>query len=316
MKLTKGRNEPVSRDWFGLDAFQPGPRFIRDGGRLFLLEEVGSTNDFLLGRGEIAQGRVCVAENWGWQACSVSSLDPVSDAHSGIVVVAHKQLHGRGRQGRQWHDCGGLHLSVVIPPHRASFDRGFSVWLGLLVVLCLRDEFNLDVRLKWPNDIVLGDRKLGGLLLESAGIHGRTVIVAGLGLNLNAQPADFPADLQGRATSLHLAAGEVIKPGEVAGKILSRVEAELDVFDTRGWDAYRPALGCVDCLLGRHVVLSSGGLEFVGKAVGIDDGGALLLENAVGEIASFSVGDVHIVSHKELNPINCTKEVTSDGYDN
>lgn len=315
MKFPNGKNEHVSRDWFGLDSFQTGPRFIRDGGRLFLLEEVGSTNDFLLGRGNAATGRICVAENWGWQACSLSTLEPVTDPHSGIVVVSHKQLHGRGRQGRQWHDCGGLHLSVVIPPHRASFSRGFSVWLGLLVVLCLREAFNLDVRLKWPNDIVIGNRKLGGLLLESAGINGRTVIVAGLGLNLDAKPADFPADLQGQATSLHQATGKAIKPGEVAGQILQRVEAELDVFDTQGWAPYRPALSCVDCLLGRNVVLFSGGVKFCGKAVGIDDGGTLLLENGAGEIASFRAGDVHILSHEDSEMSPCEKEVASDGPD-
>ncbi len=177
MNFSNGKNESISRDWFGLDSFQSGPRFIRDGGQLFLLEEVGSTNDFLLGRGGSAQGRICVAEKWGWQACATANHEPVTDPRSGIVVVSHRQLHGRGRQGRQWHDCGGLHMSVVIPPHRASFDRGFSVWLGLVVVLCLRDEFNIDARLKWPNDIVIGKRKLGGLLLESTGINGRTVIL-------------------------------------------------------------------------------------------------------------------------------------------
>jgi BirA family transcriptional regulator, biotin operon repressor / biotin---[acetyl-CoA-carboxylase] ligase len=315
MKLSNGKNEPLSRDWFGLDSFQPGPRFIRDGGRLYLLEEVGSTNDFLLGRGGSATGRLCVAESWGWQSCSLTDVEPVNDPHSGMVVVSHRQTNGRGRQGRPWHDCGGLHMSVVIPPHRASFGRGFSVWLGLLVVLCLREEFNLDVRLKWPNDIVIGDQKLGGLLLESAGVNGRTVIVAGLGLNLDTEPGDFPVDLAGQATSLSVAGGRTVKPGEVAGSILQKVEAELDVFDSSGWDSYRPALSCVDCLLGRHVVLSSGGLEFCGKAVGIDDGGALLLENSVGETATFNAGDVHILSHNEAESTPCREEVISDGVD-
>ncbi len=316
MKLTNGRNETISRDWFGLDSFQPGPRFIRDGGRLFLLESVSSTNDFLLGRGNSAKGRICVAESWGWQSGALMDIEPVLDPHSGMVVVSLRQTNGRGRQGRQWHDCGGLHLSVVVPPHRASFDRGFSVWLGLLVVLCLRDTFNLDVRLKWPNDIVIGDKKLGGLLLESAGINGRTVIVAGLGLNLGGHISDFPVNLQDTATSLQMAGGQLIKPSEVAGSILQRVEAELDVFDTSGWKPYRPALGCVDCLLGRHVVLVAGGMKYCGKAVGIDDGGALLLENLSGETAAFSAGDVHLLSHDEIEPSPCRKEVVSDGVDN
>ena len=222
MKIPGG-SHPVHRDWFGLDGFLPGPRFTRDGAVLYLLETVGSTNDFLRGRGAPAPGRLCAWDGWGWRARQQEELPPVQDPRPGTVVVARRQTRGRGRQGRSWLDCDGLHLSVVVPGHRASFDRGFSVWLGLQTVLSLREDFSIDARLKWPNDITVGSRKLGGILLETAGLGDQAVIVAGLGLNIGARLDQMPtASARQRHQRAHghrprPAAGGHGRPGAGAG---------------------------------------------------------------------------------------------------
>lgn len=294
--LGLGKNNSVGRDWFGLNAFQPGPRFSRDGARLYLLSEVASTNDFLAGRGAVASGRLCHWAQWGWQARRRSQLSPVSDPQPGTVVVARRQTAGRGRQGRSWLDCGGLQMSVVVPRHRASFSHGFSVWLGLLTALCLREDYNVDARLKWPNDIIVRRRKLGGLLLESKGTAENAVIIAGLGLNLDTKAAGFPAELQGVATSVLLETGKTICPGELAGRLLQRIEAELDRFEQDGWQPYRHTLSCLDSLLGHQVQITGGGMRCSGRSVGIDDRGRLVLENIAGERFNFSAGDVHLLS--------------------
>ncbi len=288
---------PVSRDWFGLDAFRPGRRFAREGTRLYLLDEVGSTNDFLLGRGRPAQGRICVLDKWGWSAQSHQVLEPLTGIQAGTVVVARVQTEGKGRQGRSWLDCGGLHLSVVVPAHRASFDKGFSVWLGLMTVLCLREDFNVDARLKWPNDIVCHGRKLGGILLENKHVGGDSAIIAGLGLNLVTRADQFPASLQGSATSVLLETGRRVKPGDVAGRLVRRVEDESDRFESAGWKPWRHAVSCLDSLLGREVRLSRGEEEIVGRARGIDDHGGILLESEDGRIRGFSAGEVHFLHH-------------------
>jgi BirA family biotin operon repressor/biotin-[acetyl-CoA-carboxylase] ligase len=295
MKRLAGQGQ-VRRDWFGLDAFQPGPRFTREGSRLYLLDEVGSTNDFLLGRGGAARGRVCQLDAWGWSAQEHGTIEPPASIERGVVVVARNQTAGKGRQGRKWLDCGGLHLSVVVPSHRASFDKGFSVWLGLMVVLGLREDFQVDARLKWPNDIMCGERKLGGILLENRHQGGETAIIAGLGLNLDTGAGEIPATLQGTATSIRLETGLRIRPAEVAGRILSRVENEIDRFDMAGWKPWQHALACLDCLLGREVVLERGGQRFSGRARGIDPQGNLVLEDRSGNRRSFAAGEVHLLS--------------------
>lgn len=289
---------PVGRDWFGLDHFVPGPRFLRDGSVLHLLEEVGSTNDFLLGRGAPARGRRCSWDGWGWRAEALATLPPVSDPAPGTVVVARRQTQGRGRQGRVWTDCGGLNLTVVVPPHRASFDRGFSVWIGLLTVLLLRERLNVDARLKWPNDIVVGGRKLGGILVESTGHRSHPAVAAGLGLNLTTGPAEFPAHLQGQATSVFAETGRKVRPAEIAGPLIARVEAEVDRFDMMGWQPWKAELACLDCLLGRSVVLQRGAQRSSGQAAGIDETGSLILLDEQGERRVFAAGDVHIVSDR------------------
>jgi|GEM_PF-1052274 len=292
------RQGAVARDWFGLDAFLVGPRFLRDSGHLYLLDEVGSTSEFLRGRGPDAPGRLCQWDGWGWKAQLQARLAPVQDPRPGTVVVAHRQTAGKGRQGRSWDDCGGLHLSVVVPPHRASFAKGFSVWVGLLTVLVLREDFLVDARLKWPNDIMVGGRKLGGILLESVRGPAEKMVVAGLGLNLSTPRGGFPPRLMETATSILIETGRLLRPGEVGGRIITRVEAELDTFEAKGWAPYRAALSFLDCLLGQEIELVSGGRRHRGRALGIDDHGNLMLEDAAGTITSLNAGDVHLENLK------------------
>jgi len=296
---------PVHRDWFGLDAFRPGTRFTRRGAVLYLLDAVGSTNAFLLGRGERAAGRRCEWDGWGWHAREQAAQEPPARPRPGTVVVARRQTAGRGRQGREWIDCGGLNLSVLVPEQRAALARGFSVWLGLLTVLTLREEFHLDARLKWPNDILVRGRKLGGILVEAVTGDGPALVAAGLGLNVDAGPAGFPPSLQGAATSFRRETGHAPRLGELAARVLARVEAGLDAFAADGWRPFRPALACLDCLLGREVRLVSGETEFAGRAVGLDDRGQLLLADPAGDVTAHPVGDVHLVP-----PVEAREEST------
>ena len=301
MKRLGGRG-PVTRDWFGLDVFQPGPRFTRSGSSLYLLEEVGSTNEFLLGKGGTAEGRVCRLDAWGWSAEARRTLDPLPEIRPGLVVVARRQTAGHGRQGRRWLDCGGLNMSVVVPAHRAAFDRGFSVWLGLMVVLSLREEFNVDARLKWPNDIMCAGRKLGGILLENHHYAKGPAIIAGLGLNLDTGAGGFPGVLQGRATSIQRETGRQVRRGDVAGSILSRVEGEIDRFDQLGWQPWRPSLECLDCLLGSPLELQMGRETVTGRGAGLDDTGNLLLDRGPAGLEAFAAGEVHVLRHQSGDP--------------
>jgi BirA family biotin operon repressor/biotin-[acetyl-CoA-carboxylase] ligase len=288
------RTEATHRDWFGLEIFRPGPRFVRAGASCYLLEDVPSTSDFLLGRGRAATGRLCRWDGWGWQARPLAPLSPVAAPVMGTLVVARRQTAGRGRQGRRWQDCGGLHMSCVVPRQRADFTQGFSVWLGLMVVLALREAFGLNARLKWPNDILVAGNKLGGLIVDNVHYGRSANVVAGLGINLTTRRAEFPPQLQGRATSVWLETGRSVRPGEVAGAVLARVGAELNRFGSEGWAAFASERERYDALRGCEVAFRDAESEVAGRADGIDERGALRVVTGDGSVVRIRAGDVHV----------------------
>ncbi len=284
---------PTRRDWFGLSSFAPGDDFTRDSPHVYLLEEVDSTSDFLLGRGEAVAGRLCRWRGWGWQAGSLAVHEPLQSPAPGTLVVARRQTQGHGRQGRTWWDCGGLYLSWVWPQEQAQLRPELAVWAGLIVVLALRESFALDVQLKWPNDLLVGGLKLGGLLVDRIVSGPLSLVVVGLGMNLTAGKADFPVQLQGRATSLGILLGKPPRLAEVAGVILARLGAERHRFAAEGWSPYRESLARCDWLRGRNVTIQAGQGELRGQAVGIGEEGALLLLSETGETLRLHMGDVH-----------------------
>jgi BirA family biotin operon repressor/biotin-[acetyl-CoA-carboxylase] ligase len=162
-----------------------------------------------------------------------------------------------------------------------------------MIVLALRERFGLDVQLKWPNDFLVGGLKLGGLLLDRVGSGSTGYIVAGLGVNLSAEPADFVSPLQGRATSLRILLRRTPQPAEVAGPILNHLGRELPHFTSDSWQNYGSSLTECDWLRGRTVRI--GGAEDIsGSALGISEEGALRVRTAEGATHYLRVGDVHL----------------------
>jgi BirA family biotin operon repressor/biotin-[acetyl-CoA-carboxylase] ligase len=132
-------------------------------------------------------------------------------AEHGTAVVASEQTHGRGTKGRAWHSPAGLGLyaSFVVrgPGGRTlPFPHLLPLAAGLAASDAVRTASGLEVRLKWPNDLVHGGRKLGGILSEAVtGAEGGDFAVIGIGLNVDQGLEDLPAELRSSATSLRLA---------------------------------------------------------------------------------------------------------------
>jgi len=126
----------------------------------------------------------------------------------GTVVIAEEQTAGRGTKGRSWHSAPGkgLYVSFLLKP-----EPKYLNYLPLLAGLAAREAVNLladlDLRLKWPNDLVFEGKKLGGILCEGVSSGEKTAVIVGIGLNVNHQPEDFPAEISGLATSLAMILG-------------------------------------------------------------------------------------------------------------
>jgi BirA family transcriptional regulator, biotin operon repressor / biotin---[acetyl-CoA-carboxylase] ligase len=201
---------------------------------------------------------------------------------AGTCVVADAQTSGRGRAGRAWVSAAGLGvwLSVVLRPGALAHPGAFPLRVGLAAAEAL-DPFCAPGRpmVKWPNDLVVGDRKIGGILCEAAWEGTRPAfVVVGIGVNVLHRAADFPADLAGRATSVRMVSDVEPDRSMVTGAL---VRAALAVgadpaLDAAALAAFRER----DSLRDRRLVWArDGGVETRGTGRGIEADGALLLQS-------------------------------------
>lgn len=196
------------------------------------------------------------------------------------AVIAEAQSAGRGREGRAWlSPPGNLFLSVLLRP--ALEPKALSVLplLAGVAVAELSAELGVRARLKWPNDVMVGERKLAGVLVEAASSGGRVeFVIVGIGLNLLGERVEFPEQLRAVATSLRAENGRSIAVPDAARAVLSRMGVWYDRLAREGaaspLDAWR-SLSVP--WWGERVELFSSGSRVEGVARGIDDAGALLL---------------------------------------
>ena len=206
-----------------------------------------------------------------------------SGAPDGLVVVADHQQAGRGRLGRTWSAPPGASLlvSVLLRPGLGPDERHLVVVAAAVAMAeAVAATTGVVADLKWPNDLLVGDRKLAGILAEAAG----DAVVVGIGVNLNWP--EIPAELAGIATACNLEGGDPVTREELLAAFLSRYDARLaDLAETR--NEYRRRLGT----LGRTVRIERAGGATVGTAVDIDDAGRLLVE-VDGVVEAIAAGDV------------------------
>jgi len=215
----------------------------------------------------------------------------------GEVVIAESQTAGRGRRGRTWSSPAGrnLYMSVILrpqlPPQRAPE-------LTLVASLATCDacrQAGVDAGIKWPNDVLVDDLKVAGILTElSAEADAIHWVVLGIGVNLNSTPADFPGDLRDVATSLAIERGQPVPRALFTAALLSVLEQWLDLHAADGFGPIREAWRTRSCTLGREVRIDADGGEIAGVAEDIDDSGALLVRTGSGLLRHVA-GDVRLL---------------------
>jgi BirA family transcriptional regulator, biotin operon repressor / biotin---[acetyl-CoA-carboxylase] ligase len=190
------------------------------------------------------------------------------------VVVADQQLAGRGRRGRAWRAPAGTSLlaSIIVRPRLPhSLLSTLSLTTAVAAAEALRRVAGVDARLKWPNDVLVADRKIAGILLESR-VGADLVTIIGIGINLGQR--EFPPDLAATATSVALENGRA--PSREA--VLTALLEEFDVWRARlegeGFAPVREGWRRLNDTLGRQVTVDA----ITGVAVDLDTDGALLID--------------------------------------
>jgi BirA family biotin operon repressor/biotin-[acetyl-CoA-carboxylase] ligase len=227
-------------------------------------------------------------------------------APEGIVCVADHQTAGRGRQGRTWSAPPGASLLATVllrPP--AAVAPLVTTALALAACAAVEDRTGIAPQLKWPNDLLVGERKLAGVLAEAAWPagsdiasgyrepkpHDRAAVAAGIGINCN-WPDEFPPEIEATAVALNHLTGAPVDREALLATLLVGLEARYGGLVAEGGAALRAEWRRRSATLGRRVRLEVGIEDVHGTAVDITDDGRLIVDTDDGDRRVFAAGDV------------------------
>jgi BirA family biotin operon repressor/biotin-[acetyl-CoA-carboxylase] ligase len=217
-------------------------------------------------------------------------------AEEGEVVISESQAKGKGRLGRQWFSPPFLNLYVsvilrpTISPHQASL---ITLMAAVATAEAIREFSGSLPLIKWPNDILLRDRKVAGLLNE---VHSEIdrihFVILGIGVNLNTDENRFPKEIRAAATSLKIEMGQTISRKAFLQVFLRELERWYSIFISEGSAVILKAWGDRAHLQRRRVRVTSFGETLAGTAIDVDSDGALILETEDGKRRRVVAGDV------------------------
>jgi BirA family biotin operon repressor/biotin-[acetyl-CoA-carboxylase] ligase len=215
-------------------------------------------------------------------------------APEGTVVVAEAQTGGRGRLGREWDSPPGvgLYVSLVLRPMLPPLELPqITLTTAVAVVRAVRRVVGVTPGIKWPNDLLLNGKKLGGILTEMETESDRIRhVVVGLGLNVN--NTGFSPGLAATATSLTLATGGAYSRVKLLKAWLEEFEELYDRFLNQGFTEILEEWKGATVTLGRAVTVRQGPREISGQALDVAPDGALLLRTASGEMVRVTSGEI------------------------
>jgi BirA family biotin operon repressor/biotin-[acetyl-CoA-carboxylase] ligase len=255
--------------------------------------------DIEVGLGTRIIGRSVLSFDAVSSTIDVASARAREGAEGGTVVVAESQTGGRGRLGRKWSSAPGVGIwtSIVLRPSIPPRDAPkFTLLIAVSVAKILSTQYGLNARIKWPNDVVVRDRKICGALTELAAEQDAVrYIIASFGLNVNQTAAKFPAEVRTIATSMRIEAGKRFNRPQLFRALLRELDHQYRDFREHGSRNIISQWRELSCTLGKRVKvqLREGIVE--GVARDLDEDGSLLVEEAAGRLRSVAYGDVTIV---------------------
>ncbi len=244
------------------------------GKRVHFLQEVDSTNNRAA---ELARG----------------------GSEEGEVVVAERQVKGKGRLNRVWQSPTGVNLYTTIilrPSISPAVSPQITLTAGVAVAETLSLYCGKDVTLKWPNDVQVRGKKICGILTEMR-LSGTEIdfVVVGIGININIRREDFDEAFRDEATSLREELGREVSRADIAVQLFSHFEKWYHIFIREGFPPVREAWLGFAGILGREIRVVSGSREDRGRVLGMDDQGALLIGNDNNETKRVIAGDVFLM---------------------
>lgn len=221
----------------------------------------------------------------------------VRGAPEGALVLSEKQTKGRGREERNWFSPSrdGIYLSLVLRP---AIPPGEAPRITLLTAVAVAEALlsltSLKIAIKWPNDILVGGKKLAGILTE-IGTQGDSIdyVVVGLGLNVNTPR--FPDDIRDKATSMLTETGKRFSRVKVIREYLKWYEAYYEVFKNIGFEPIRKRWRELTNMIGQQITVQMIDKRYSGEVQDIDKDGALIITDRTGKAHRIVFGDVTVI---------------------
>lgn len=242
---------------------------------IFVYDRVGSTNELAM------------------------SLATKDDLWANTVIIADSQEKGKGRLGRAWISPPGknIHMSLLLRPRLDTRDATMLTLLA--AVSCahaVMKSSGLPVSIKWPNDIVLSGKKLGGILTEiHADIDKVSFAVVGIGINVNMEGKDFTDEIRSIATSIKEESGKYFSRNELIIEILMQFGRFYNILIKQGKRFLLDEWKTLSSTIGKNVKVVTGDETIIGLAKDIDDNGMLILKLRSGLLRQISAGDVTLL---------------------
>jgi BirA family biotin operon repressor/biotin-[acetyl-CoA-carboxylase] ligase len=213
----------------------------------------------------------------------------------GAVILGEEQTAGRGRAGRGWHSerAAGIYVTLLLRPKLAPVQAPLlTMMAGLSAHSAIQAQTGLAVDLKWPNDLLIGGKKTGGILTE---MHAEPAqvrfVIVGIGLNVNQEK--FPSELAASATSLRVESGRPQSRLELLVRLLREFERDYNDFLSEGPAAVIERFTRISSYAqGKRVRVSNGRENFTGTTAGLGPEGLLLVKRDSGQVTTVIAGDV------------------------
>ena len=217
----------------------------------------------------------------------------------GAVVIADSQQKGRGRLGRKWESPPGvnIYMSIILRPKIEPKEATLiTIMAAVACATALRRVTGLHVTIKWPNDLMVSDKKIGGILSELKTDHGRIIsAIVGIGMNVNVGIDAYPADVQEIATSVKNETGMSYSREVVISEILNEIDYWYKILNGMGKGILLLEWQKLTSTLGREVKVTVGKETFTGLAESIDSEGMLILRLPSGMLKKINSGDLTIL---------------------
>ena len=220
--------------------------------------------------------------------------DHLADLPDGAAVLALRQTAGRGRRGKSWADTAdsGMALSFVLKGIELRQVAALPLCVGLAVSEALEEAAGCRAEIKWPNDLVVGGKKVCGILCEGV-VGEETAAVCGIGVNLTQTAEDFARRQLPHGGSLLSECGVRLAPRELAVQVLAHCDRRVEQFLAQGLPSLLPAYRARSATLERIVGVLWEGREAVGRAVDVGEDGSLLVE-IDGQVVSVCSGEASV----------------------